>query len=133
MTAAGDGATPAVSAGHPVRNAVSPLRQAGDRAMTTSCVPSTFDAAHPGQGGPAPPTRACPRCNRSIYRIPRRFVDRLLSIFVPVHRHRCDEMGCHWEGNLRHLPATQRAPETGESATTGPHAPEPGVPAGNPA
>jgi len=38
-------------------------------------------------------------------------VDRLLSVFVAVRRHRCEEIGCHWEGNLRNLPATQQAPE----------------------
>jgi len=79
--------------------------------MTTSCVPSTTGTSRPGADGPAPPARTCPRCNGSVYRVPRRVVDRLLSVFVAVHRHRCDEMGCYWEGNLRNLPATQRAPE----------------------
>ncbi len=44
---------------------------------------------------------ACPRCNGSMYRVPRRFVDLLLSKFVRVRRYRCDSMGCTWEGNLR--------------------------------
>jgi hypothetical protein len=38
-------------------------------------------------------------------------VDRLWSVFVPVRRHRCDAIGCHWEGNLRNLPATQQVPK----------------------
>jgi hypothetical protein len=36
-----------------------------------------------------------------VYRIPRRVADLLLSVFVSVHRYRCDSMGCNWEGNLR--------------------------------
>jgi hypothetical protein len=35
----------------------------------------------------------------------RRFIDRLLSLILPVHRYRCNSLGCHWEGNLR-----QKAP-----------------------
>lgn len=45
--------------------------------------------------------RRCPRCNGSAYRIERRFVDLLMSIFVPLRRYRCGRMGCIWEGNLR--------------------------------
>jgi len=37
----------------------------------------------------------------STNRIPRRLVDRLLSIFTPVCRYRCRSMICGWEGNLR--------------------------------
>jgi len=43
----------------------------------------------------------CPVCNASTHRIPRRFIDRLLSIFMPVRRYRCQSMKCTWEGNLR--------------------------------
>lgn len=45
--------------------------------------------------------RVCPRCHQVAYRIPRRFIDVLLSQFVPVWRYRCATMGCSWEGNLR--------------------------------
>ncbi|HJV27919.1 MAG TPA: hypothetical protein VJ673_19715 [Aromatoleum sp.] len=45
--------------------------------------------------------RTCPRCKGSVYRIPRRLIDLLLSTVVPTHRYRCDTMGCNWEGNLR--------------------------------
>ncbi len=45
--------------------------------------------------------RACPHCKGSVYRVPRRFVDVLLSTVFPVHRYRCGSMGCEWEGNLR--------------------------------
>ena len=44
---------------------------------------------------------ACPRCDGAVIRMPRRFVDRLVSIVVPVHRFRCRSFGCNWEGNLR--------------------------------
>jgi len=43
----------------------------------------------------------CPRCHSPAYRVPRRFVDVLLSVFVAVRRYRCSAMGCSWEGNLR--------------------------------
>jgi len=43
----------------------------------------------------------CPVCNASTHRIPRRFIDWLLSIFTPVRRYRCQSMKCTWEGNLR--------------------------------
>ena len=42
----------------------------------------------------------CPVCNASTNRIPRRFVDLLLSIFKPVRRYRCRSFKCTWEGNL---------------------------------
>jgi hypothetical protein len=45
--------------------------------------------------------RPCPVCNGSTYRIPRRLVDLLVSIFTPVHRFRCRSMSCSWEGNIR--------------------------------
>lgn len=45
--------------------------------------------------------RTCPRCNGAMHRIPRRFVDYLVSIFMTVHRYRCDAMNCSWEGCLR--------------------------------
>jgi hypothetical protein len=43
----------------------------------------------------------CPRCGRSVIRIPRRFVGLLISKFMLVHRYRCHSMDCDWEGNLR--------------------------------
>lgn len=47
----------------------------------------------------------CPLCNSSTNRISRRFIDLLLSIFIPVRRYRCRAMRCNWEGNLRNPPA----------------------------
>jgi hypothetical protein len=42
----------------------------------------------------------CPRCNGSICRIRRRFVDRFVSLFTPVRRYQCSNY-CGWESNLR--------------------------------
>jgi len=44
----------------------------------------------------------CPRCgNPQLHRVPRRWVDRLLSGVCPVFRFRCKSIECQWEGNLR--------------------------------
>ncbi|MHB8423191.1 MAG: EAL domain-containing protein [Leptospirales bacterium] len=45
--------------------------------------------------------RTCPRCDGPVYRIPRRDIDLLVSIFIPVRRYRCDSMDCGWEGTVR--------------------------------
>lgn len=42
----------------------------------------------------------CPKCSGLVYRIPRRFIDRCLSLFVHVYRYRCLSADCGWEGNL---------------------------------
>jgi hypothetical protein len=44
---------------------------------------------------------ACPDCGGSTIRIKRRLRDRLISQFCAVHRYRCEQLGCCWEGNLR--------------------------------
>jgi len=54
--------------------------------------PDADDAAH---------RPACPRCQGNVFRVPRRFVDLLICMFVPVRRFRCRSMSCRWEGNLR--------------------------------
>ena len=43
----------------------------------------------------------CPECAGYLIQIPRRAPDRLLSRFVPMHRYRCPNFACQWEGNLR--------------------------------
>lgn len=61
----------------------------------------------PAAGGDRPigysssPRCTCPRCNGSAYRVPRRLVDLLLSMFITVSRYRCRSMDCGWEGNVR--------------------------------
>jgi len=48
----------------------------------------------------------CPECGSAVDRIPRRWIDRILSRFSHSRRYRCRSMACKWEGNLRN---TQRA------------------------
>ena len=45
--------------------------------------------------------RPCPRCNGTTHRIPRNFMDLLVSMFVMVRRYRCQYIHCGWEGTLR--------------------------------
>ncbi|NMF98247.1 hypothetical protein GPA27_12715 [Aromatoleum toluolicum] len=97
------------------RGAVSPLRFARDRGVTAMSAAPTIDTHHPNDIYRSAHRHACPRCMGSVYRVPRRFVDLLLSVFVPVHRYRCDEMGCTWEGNLR---TTRQSGPSGGTADT---------------
>lgn len=43
----------------------------------------------------------CPRCLSGVNRVPRRALDRLISLVVPVRRYRCRALACAWEGALR--------------------------------
>ncbi len=44
----------------------------------------------------------CQRCLAPTYRITRRLRDRLISVFLfPVHRRRCMDVLCAWEGVVR--------------------------------
>lgn len=54
-------------------------------------------AALPPEGHFGPP---CPYCSAELVRIPRHFLDRLRSLFGPVHRYYCRTMGCGWEGTV---------------------------------
>lgn len=55
----------------------------------------TQQATEPTQEG------ECPLCHGTVYRIPRRTLDRLLSRFVLVHRYHCGTMICGWQGAMR--------------------------------
>ncbi len=45
-------------------------------------------------------TRTCPMCKvHYLDRVPRRFIDRLISVFTQVKRYSCEY--CKWEGNLK--------------------------------
>lgn len=78
-------------------------RQAG--AAPGSAEPAKTLAARGSVGMEEVPRSAprpeCPVCKGSLYRVPRRFLDRVLSVFVPVCRYRCHSWACGWEGNLR--------------------------------
>lgn len=45
--------------------------------------------------------RPCPLCAGSLTRTPERPIDEFWSLFVPVHRFRCNRFSCQWTGNLR--------------------------------
>lgn len=115
VTPADDNSNDDVIDREPDRGAASPLRFARDRGVTAMNAPPTIDTHHPDDLYQSAHRHACPRCKGSVYRVPRRFVDLLLSVVVPVHRYRCDEMGCNWEGNLR---TTRQAVSSGGSADT---------------
>jgi len=44
--------------------------------------------------GVASYSQPCLVCNASTYRIRRRFIDLLVSVFTPVHRYRCRSLKC---------------------------------------
>jgi hypothetical protein len=44
---------------------------------------------------------ACPKCGSGVERISRRWIDRVMSSFLPSRRYRCRSIACKWEGNLR--------------------------------
>lgn len=69
----------------------------------------------PDDASAALQTPSCPRCNGALVRVRRHFVDRLVSLFTPVRRYRCDSFACRWEGTLR----TARA-EAPAAPTRGP-------------
>ena len=49
------------------------------------------------------PTCRCPVCGSMLNQIPRRRVDRLLSVVVSVRRFSCYSSVCGWEGILREV------------------------------
>jgi hypothetical protein len=113
-------------------------------------------APHPSSSGSAadrsPEARrdspVCPQCKSSVNRVPRRFIDRLLSLFLPVHRYHCRSFICHWEGNLLYparpsdgwevapapspteAPATSVAPDASIDRPATANVPIPGAPEG---
>lgn len=44
---------------------------------------------------------SCPVCHGPVYRVPRRALDRFISLFAEVRRFRCMSPTCVWEGNVR--------------------------------
>ena len=43
----------------------------------------------------------CPLCSSELRRTWRRPVERFTSLFLPLHRYRCGNFSCQWEGNFR--------------------------------
>ena len=54
----------------------------------------------------------CPKCSDQVYRVPRRFIDRLLSHFNPVQRYKCSSPDCAWEGNMSKTPEARTQSST---------------------
>lgn len=63
------------------------------------------------QRSPSLTELCCPKCGGNVHRKHRTLPDRLLSLLVPVHRYRCVNYECHWQG-LRVVPA-RGAPQFG--------------------
>ena len=63
---------------------------------------------------PAASRYNCPECGGPLSRVPRRLVDRVLSLVRPVQRYRCRNFACRWVGNIplksRHNDPTDRPP-----------------------
>ena len=47
---------------------------------------------------PSLTTIRCPQCDAGIHRVHRHTLDRLIGIIVPVHRYRCSNSDCRWDG-----------------------------------
>ena len=60
--------------------------------------------------------RPCPSCGGQTQRVQRHFIDRLLSLFVPLVRYRCRSIRCGWEGRLKRLdePPRSKVPQPGK-------------------
>ncbi len=43
----------------------------------------------------------CPKCGFATQRIPRRWIDRLISRVTPVERYMCMSPACDWVGNIK--------------------------------
>jgi hypothetical protein len=60
-------------------------------------------------------TLSCPSCQGRLYRVPRNFLDLIISKFVPRRRYRCFSVACCWEGPIRHRQSSTAAtPNTPE-------------------
>ncbi len=46
------------------------------------------------------PTHPCPDCGGYTFRVRRRYIDRLISLFKPVRRYQCQDYNCMWRGNI---------------------------------
>ena len=51
----------------------------------------------------------CPQCKSRAFRISRRFIDRVISLILPVRRYQCESRECRWEGNLPINPGSKVA------------------------
>jgi hypothetical protein len=42
----------------------------------------------------------CPRCRGEVRRVHRHLSDRIVNLVTPIHRYRCRNSHCGWEGNI---------------------------------
>jgi len=62
---------------------------------------STESGQQPAYSTPRPSYKyTCPVCNGPVYRVRRRFIDKLLCLFIHVRRYKCFSPFCAWEGTL---------------------------------
>ena len=71
----------------------------GNRSTAQYCM-AYHDPSNPSANTAETSRHTCPTCGEPLLRIPRRAVDRLLSLFSPVHRYRCRNHSCRWQGNI---------------------------------
>lgn len=64
--------------------------------------------------------RRCPECDGELLRAIRLPVDRLVSVYKPVHRYRCQSFDCQWQGRLA-LESTATAHRNWILHDDGPH------------
>ena len=55
-----------------------------------------------------PIRRTCPLCGDGVMRVHRRVVDRIYSLFHPIHRYQCTSLECGWQGNMPQRTALNR-------------------------
>ncbi|MBI3430960.1 MAG: hypothetical protein HY018_01955 [Hydrogenophilales bacterium] len=73
-----------------------------NHARSTANAYALENSAEPSPNDASPDAYACPICGQSgLIRIRRRFIDRILNLFVRQRRFRCTQPGCQWQGNLR--------------------------------
>ena len=63
--------------------------------------------------------RSCPQCGDTVLRVHRRVIDRLYSLFHPIHRYQCTSLECGWQGNLPRGPMVDEAGLAPLSTPTG--------------
>ena len=79
-------------------------RQEPPPADESGPAPLADDGAHATQ------RRRCPQCAEPLIRIHRTAMDRFLSLMAPVHRYRCYNFNCNWEGVLQVAPGALPRP-----------------------
>ena len=73
-----------------------------NHAHATANTYAQADSADAAPNDASPDAYTCPMCGQvGLARVRRRFIDRILNLFVRQRRFRCTQPGCQWQGNLR--------------------------------